>query len=136
MFLDNGNISLHDDRWYTKPWGVNGGGVGTRSTKTLVRHSISQLCPPRQILQSKEDFVQVRSLKCIMMWIELFLRSMQAMFWNGSPGEASDIATKSENLLINESCIRWRIVSHVLSLPAKIADVFEVEILYREIPNW
>jgi len=71
-----------------------------------------------------------------MMWIELFLRSMQAMFWNGSPGEASDIATKSENLLINESCIRWRIVSHVLSLPAKIADVFEVEILYREIPNW
>jgi len=65
VFLDNGNVSLHDDRWYTKPWGVNGGGVGTRSTKTLVRHSISQLCPPCQVLQSKEDFVQVRSLKCI-----------------------------------------------------------------------
>ncbi|KAF5357830.1 hypothetical protein D9756_001803 [Leucocoprinus leucothites] len=58
-FLDSGNISIHDDRWYTKPWGVNGGGVGARSTKTLVKYSVDQVNPPRQILQSKEDFVQV-----------------------------------------------------------------------------
>ncbi|KXN87731.1 5-oxoprolinase [Leucoagaricus sp. SymC.cos] len=58
-FLDSGNISIHDDRWYTKPWGVNGGGVGARSTKTLVRYSVDQENPPRQVLQSKEDFIRV-----------------------------------------------------------------------------
>ena len=58
------------------------------------------------------------------------------MFWNGLLGEASDIATRSENSLTNEPCIRRRIVSRVLSLHAKIADVFEAEILYREILNW
>ncbi|KAJ3567129.1 hypothetical protein NP233_g6572 [Leucocoprinus birnbaumii] len=60
-FLDAGNISIHDDRWYTKPWGVNGGGVGARSTKTLVKYSVDQANPPRQILQSKEDFIQVHA---------------------------------------------------------------------------
>ncbi len=59
VFLDDGNISLHDDRWYTKPWGVNGGGVGARSTKTLVQYSIDSRNPPRKLLQSKEDFIQV-----------------------------------------------------------------------------
>ncbi|KAF9451234.1 hypothetical protein P691DRAFT_797109 [Macrolepiota fuliginosa MF-IS2] len=59
VFLDSGIVSLHDDRWYTKPWGVNGGGVGARSKKTLIRYSVDPLNPPRQVLQSKEDFVHV-----------------------------------------------------------------------------
>ncbi|EEB96146.1 hypothetical protein MPER_04768 [Moniliophthora perniciosa FA553] len=55
FFLEPGNISIHDDRWFTKPWGVNGGGCGQRSTKTLVRASTNE----RQLLRSKEDFVEV-----------------------------------------------------------------------------
>lgn len=36
-FLASGNISIHDDRWLTHPWGVNGGMPGMRSTKHLNR---------------------------------------------------------------------------------------------------
>ncbi|MFO7856244.1 MAG: hydantoinase B/oxoprolinase family protein [Paracoccaceae bacterium] len=35
--LAEGEISVHDDRWLTYPWGVNGGEPGMRSTKRLVR---------------------------------------------------------------------------------------------------
>ena len=35
--LEAGEISIHDDRWLTSPWGVNGGTPGMRSTKTLKR---------------------------------------------------------------------------------------------------
>lgn len=36
-FLVDGTISVHDDRWLTYPWGVNGGEPGMRSSKRLVR---------------------------------------------------------------------------------------------------
>ncbi len=36
-FLEPGEISIHDDRWLTYPWGVNGGLPGARSRKLLVR---------------------------------------------------------------------------------------------------
>jgi N-methylhydantoinase B len=36
-FLVDGHIGIHDDRWLTYPWGVNGGKPGQRSTKLLVR---------------------------------------------------------------------------------------------------
>jgi len=35
-FLEPGEVSIHDDRWLTYPWGVNGGEPGQRSRKTLV----------------------------------------------------------------------------------------------------
>lgn len=35
--LEAGEVSIHDDRWLTYPWGVNGGEPGMRSTKRLVR---------------------------------------------------------------------------------------------------
>jgi N-methylhydantoinase B len=37
MFLEPGEISIHDDRWLTHPWGVNGGHPGGRSNKIMVR---------------------------------------------------------------------------------------------------
>ncbi|MBV8703823.1 MAG: hydantoinase B/oxoprolinase family protein [Acetobacteraceae bacterium] len=37
MFLEPGEISIHDDRWLTHPWGVNGGLPGVRSTKLMRR---------------------------------------------------------------------------------------------------
>jgi len=36
-FLAAGEISVHDDRWFTYPWGVNGGLPGSRSRKYIVR---------------------------------------------------------------------------------------------------
>jgi N-methylhydantoinase B len=39
QFLEPGEISIHDDRWLTHPWGVNGGGPGKRSTKLMVRNT-------------------------------------------------------------------------------------------------
>ncbi len=53
-FLEPGEISIHDDRWLTYPWGVNGGNPGARSTKELVRKDGS-----REWLPSKCDRVKV-----------------------------------------------------------------------------
>ena len=36
-FLCDGEIGIHDERWLTYPWGVNGGETGMRSSKRLVR---------------------------------------------------------------------------------------------------
>jgi len=36
-FLCDGEVGIHDERWLTCPWGVNGGETGMRSTKRLVR---------------------------------------------------------------------------------------------------
>ena len=34
-FLASGTISIHDDRWFVPPWGVNGGEPGKRARKVL-----------------------------------------------------------------------------------------------------
>ena len=36
-FLCDGEIGIHDERWLTYPWGVNGGETGLRSSKRLMR---------------------------------------------------------------------------------------------------
>ncbi|GEQ98477.1 5-oxoprolinase [Iodidimonas gelatinilytica] len=36
-FLSEGTISIHDDRWFIHPWGVNGGTPGKRARKILER---------------------------------------------------------------------------------------------------
>ncbi|MEJ2159466.1 MAG: hydantoinase B/oxoprolinase family protein [Chromatiales bacterium] len=53
-FLEPGTISIHDDRWLTYPWGVNGGSPGARSRKLLMRADGSE-----EILSSKCDNVAV-----------------------------------------------------------------------------
>ena len=37
VYLEPGHVSIHDDRWLTRPWGVLGGLPGGRSTKILRR---------------------------------------------------------------------------------------------------
>ena len=59
-FLEEGTISIHDDRWLSKPWGVLGGEPGARSTKVLVRYSENKDDPPREVLGSKQDHIKVR----------------------------------------------------------------------------
>jgi N-methylhydantoinase B len=53
-FLEPGEISVHDDRWLTYPWGVNGGQPGARSRKILHRADGSQ-----ELVASKCDRVKV-----------------------------------------------------------------------------
>jgi N-methylhydantoinase B len=53
-FLEPGEISIHDDRWLTYPWGVNGGLPGARSRKRLQRKNGSE-----ELLPSKTDRVKV-----------------------------------------------------------------------------
>ena len=37
VYLEPGEVSIHDDRWLTRPWGVLGGQPGARSEKILRR---------------------------------------------------------------------------------------------------
>jgi len=53
-FLEPGEISIHDDRWFTSPWGVNGGAPGMRGRKLLVRADGT-----REVLPAKCDRVVV-----------------------------------------------------------------------------
>lgn len=53
-FLEPGEISIHDDRWLTYPWGVNGGLPGARSRKHLQRADGTD-----ELLASKCDRVKV-----------------------------------------------------------------------------
>ena len=53
-FLETGRISIHDDRWFIPPWGVNGGEPAQRSWKRLDRADGSS-----QPLPAKCDNVEV-----------------------------------------------------------------------------
>ena len=53
-FLNSGIISIHDDRWFTYPWGVNGGEPGERSKKILRRADGSE-----EVLPAKCDGIEV-----------------------------------------------------------------------------
>jgi N-methylhydantoinase B len=55
-FLEPGEISIHDDRWFTCPWGVNGGLPGARSRKLIVRTDGTS-----EVLTSKCDHVKVNT---------------------------------------------------------------------------
>jgi N-methylhydantoinase B len=54
QFLEPGEISIHDDRWLTHPWGVNGGLPGQRSNKLMVRADGSS-----EWMKSKCDRIKV-----------------------------------------------------------------------------
>lgn len=56
-FLDEGEFSIHDDRWFTKPWGIQGGDPGARSRKYLYRAGDKD--GKRTVLPSKCDHVHV-----------------------------------------------------------------------------
>ena len=54
-FLADGQISVHDERWLTYPWGVNGGEPGMRSSKRLVRADGTE-----QWLGAKSEGIKVK----------------------------------------------------------------------------
>ncbi|KAI7305009.1 hypothetical protein KC326_g8293 [Hortaea werneckii] len=58
-FLYAGEFSLHDDRWFTKPWGVRGGKPGSRSRKAIHRGD-GKGGYASELLPSKCDHVKVK----------------------------------------------------------------------------
>jgi N-methylhydantoinase B len=48
-FLEPGSISIHDDRWFVPPWGVNGGEPGKRARKILEKADGTQQIVPNKI---------------------------------------------------------------------------------------
>ncbi len=54
VYLEPGEVSIHDDRWLTRPWGVLGGQPGERSEKILFRADGT-----KERLASKCDNVEV-----------------------------------------------------------------------------
>jgi N-methylhydantoinase B len=48
-FLESGTISIHDDRWFVPPWGVNGGEPGKRARKILEKADGSKQVVPNKI---------------------------------------------------------------------------------------
>ncbi|MCP3963855.1 MAG: hydantoinase B/oxoprolinase family protein, partial [bacterium] len=55
LYLEPGEVSIHDDRWLTYPWGILGGKPGHRSEKILQRAGGTE-----ERLPSKCDEVQVQ----------------------------------------------------------------------------
>ena len=55
-FLEPGTVAIHDDRWLTYPWGVNGGKPGARGRKWLQRKDGST-----QVIGSKVSDVPVEA---------------------------------------------------------------------------
>jgi N-methylhydantoinase B len=53
-FLEPGTIAIHDDRWFTYPWGVNGGDPGQRAKKILERTDGS-----KTVVGNKQDGIKV-----------------------------------------------------------------------------
>ena len=55
-FLSAGSVSIHDDRWFTYPWGVNGGAPGSRARKILEKADGTQT-----IVANKLDSLEVEA---------------------------------------------------------------------------
>jgi N-methylhydantoinase B len=55
-FLADGEIAIHDDRWFVPPWGVNGGHPGKRAKKVLERADGSE-----EIVGNKVESVSVKA---------------------------------------------------------------------------
>jgi 5-oxoprolinase (ATP-hydrolysing) len=61
-WLCEGDVSIHDDRWMIKPWGVNGGMPGSRSRKILYRNNsygTERQKDNIELCQSKQDYLHV-----------------------------------------------------------------------------
>jgi N-methylhydantoinase B len=55
-FLEPGMIAIHDDRWFTYPWGVNGGEPGARARKILEKADGTQI-----VVGNKVEDVEVEA---------------------------------------------------------------------------
>lgn len=107
-FLSEGEVSIHDDRWLIKPWGVNGGSPGSRSRKYIYRDDKFGTADAKaEPVPSKCDHLHVgrfiESFYCLESRPLIKSRSCLAMFWSGLHGEEVDSA-----MLYSVQLASWR----------------------------
>ena len=106
-FLETGEVSIHDDRWLTYPWGVNGGHPGARSTKTLVRSN-----GDTELLQSKCDRIKVEDGDILYHvtwggggWGDPFTREAERVAFDVDAGLVSrEGAKKNYGVVLSKDC--------------------------------
>ena len=106
-FLNDGNIAIHDERWLTYPWGVNGGTPGQRSTKILKRADGTQ-----QILPAKCDGVEVKEGDLLYFntwggggWGDPFLRDCNSVLDDVNRGLVSIEGAKRYGVIIVDGAV-------------------------------
>jgi N-methylhydantoinase B len=106
-FLNDGNIAIHDERWLTYPWGVNGGTPGQRSTKILKRADGTQ-----QILPAKCDGVEVKEGDLLYFntwggggWGDPFLRDCNSVLDDVNRGLVSIEGAKRYGVVIVDGAV-------------------------------
>ncbi|PKG98135.1 hydantoinase B/oxoprolinase family protein [Paraglaciecola sp. MB-3u-78] len=109
-FLNDGNIAIHDERWLTYPWGVNGGTPGQRSTKILKRADGTQ-----QILPAKCDGVAVKTGDLLYFntwggggWGDPFLRDCNSVLDDVNRGLVSIEGAKRYGVVIVDGVVDAR----------------------------
>jgi N-methylhydantoinase B len=106
-FLNDGSIAIHDERWLTYPWGVNGGTPGQRSTKILKRADGTQ-----QILPAKCDGVEVKTGDLLYFntwggggWGDPFLRDCDSVLDDVNRGLVSIEGAKRYGVVIVDAVV-------------------------------
>jgi N-methylhydantoinase B len=101
--LVDGEVSIHDARWLTYPWGVNGGAPGERSRKELIRADGS-----RQMLPAKCDNVQVKAGDLVLFdtwggggWGDPLLRDTAHILSDIRKGLVSDDGARRYGVVVN-----------------------------------
>ncbi len=103
-FLEPGEVSIHDDRWLTYPWGVNGGLPGMRSRKTLVH-----LDGQEENLHSKCDRVKVAEGEILYFdtwggggWGDPFKRPLEKVEFDVRAGLVSRDGARRYGVMLND----------------------------------
>ena len=102
--LNAGEVSIHDDRWLTYPWGVNGGLPGGRSRKELIRSDESI-----EVLPSKCDHVKVEEGDLLLLytwggggWGDPYQRPSQKVALDVERGLVSKEGARRYGVVIND----------------------------------
>ncbi|BFT31636.1 hydantoinase B/oxoprolinase family protein [Alteromonas sp. D210916BOD_24] len=126
-FLCDGAIAIHDDRWLTYPWGVNGGLPGKRSTKRLVRQDGTE-----EILPAKCEGITVKAGDL------LYFDTWGGGGW-GDPYERDIVAVSNDvarGLVTEEGARRYGVIIHngVIDEQGTVALREEMKQARGEIP--
>lgn len=102
-FLVPGEISVHDDRWLTYPWGVKGGTPGQRGSKRLIRADGTE-----QVLPAKIDNVNVETGDRLIFiswggggWGDPFERDIDAVVYDVRAGLVTPEGAKRYGVVID-----------------------------------
>ena len=103
-FLDPGKVAIHDDRWLTYPYGVNGGEPGGRGTKILIHTAGSE-----EVLPSKCDNVEVKEGDMLFFntwggggWGDPYTREVEKVETDVRRGLVSKDGAKRYGVVLNE----------------------------------